>query len=278
MEKLKLYVLFILCGTLAMGCNSMGEKKEEKEGMDMKEEISKEVEDTDLSAVMGHNSKNTLDWQGTYQGTIPCADCEGIKTSITLFESGKYTRTVMYLGKQDRGITDNGDFTWKDTGAIVTLAANDGSEQMYQVGENVLFHLDRQGHKIEGDLAKNYRLFKNASDPKLEDKKWVLMELMGKAVTLGEGSKQADITFHSQLARVTGNNGCNVFTAAFELKPHGRIALGHIAATLMACQNMEVASKFNEALEKADNYTLDDSILSLNKARMAPLARFRLVE
>ncbi|WP_299530588.1 copper resistance protein NlpE N-terminal domain-containing protein [Ulvibacterium sp.] len=256
----------------------MREKKKEKERVDMKEEISKEVEDTNPSLDMGHNSKSTLDWQGTYQGTIPCADCEGIKTSITLFESGKYTRTLTYLGKQDRGITDNGDFTWNDTGAIVTLTANNGSEQAYQVGEDVLFHLDRQGHRISGNLAENYQLLKNATDLDLEDKKWVLIELMGEAVTFAEGSKEATITFHSQLARVTGNNGCNVFTAAYELKPHDRIALGHIAATLMACQNMELATTFNEVLEKVDNYTLADGVLSLNKARMAPMARFQLVE
>lgn len=26
-----------------------------------------------------HNSQNALDWDGEYEGVLPCADCEGIK-------------------------------------------------------------------------------------------------------------------------------------------------------------------------------------------------------
>ena len=31
-----------------------------------------------------HNSRNSLDWNGVYKGVLPCADCEGIETVITL--------------------------------------------------------------------------------------------------------------------------------------------------------------------------------------------------
>ena len=33
---------------------------------------------------MAHNSQNSLDWAGVYQGILPCADCEGFDTVITL--------------------------------------------------------------------------------------------------------------------------------------------------------------------------------------------------
>jgi hypothetical protein len=41
---------------------------------------------------------------------------------------------------------------------------------------------------------------------------------------------------------------------------------------------METGQLFMDVLEKADNYTVTDGILTLNKARMAPLARFTLTE
>jgi hypothetical protein len=41
---------------------------------------------------------------------------------------------------------------------------------------------------------------------------------------------------------------------------------------------METEKLFMELLEMADNYTMADNVLSLNKARMAPLARFKLEE
>lgn len=232
-------------------------------------------EDTD-TIPKGHNSRNSLDWAGTYQGVVPCADCEGIYTSVTLFNSGKYTRTVTYLGREEKGTTDNGDFVWNDTGSIVTLHSKNGNNQMYQVGENVLYHIDRQGKRIDGDLAEKYILKKNVSDPRLEDRDWVLKELMGEKVSFKGGKKKVSITFHSELAKITGNNSCNLFTASYELGELNQIKLGHIATTLMACENMEIASKFNEVLEKADNYSINDGILSLNKAKMAPLARFKV--
>ena len=31
-----------------------------------------------------HNSRNALDWAGTYEGVLPCADCPGIQTRLSL--------------------------------------------------------------------------------------------------------------------------------------------------------------------------------------------------
>jgi len=46
-------------------------------------------------------------------------------------------------------------------------------------------------------------------------------------------------------------------------------------STKMACENMEVENDLTKALMAADNYSMDGDNLSLNKARMAPLARFK---
>lgn len=108
-----------------------------------------------------HSSRDSLDWAGTYRGTIPCADCEGIETSVTLSYDGSYFRRVTYLGKSGRAFTDEGTFVWDENGAKVTLIAEDGTTQIYQVGENVLIHLDRDGRPITGDLSERYRLWKH---------------------------------------------------------------------------------------------------------------------
>src|SRR5690606_18798136 len=47
------------------------------------------------------NSRNSLDWAGTYRGVLPCADCEGIETVITLAEDGSFREHTRYLGRQD---------------------------------------------------------------------------------------------------------------------------------------------------------------------------------
>ena len=109
-----------------------------------------------------HSSRISLDWEGTYRGTLPCADCEGIETSVTLFEDGSYARQTSYLGKGAEPVTDEGRFVWDDSGERITLEPKHGGSQMYEVGENVLIHLDREGRRIDGDLSERYRLVKIA--------------------------------------------------------------------------------------------------------------------
>lgn len=109
----------------------------------------------------GHNAFNSLDWQGTYKGTLPCADCTGIDYTLTLNEDETYTLTQVYQGKEDGGqFSSNGKFHWDTKGSLITL--EDGSEtpNQYFVGENMLMKLDINGEKITGDMAALYNLQK----------------------------------------------------------------------------------------------------------------------
>ena len=56
---------------------------------------------TDSIVPTGDNSYNALDWEGTYMGIVPCADCEGIEKTILLNKENTYTLTSKYLGKKE---------------------------------------------------------------------------------------------------------------------------------------------------------------------------------
>lgn len=224
----------------------------------------------------GHNSRIAIDWNGTYRGVIPCADCEGIATRVTLLQNGSFQRTVTYLGREERGRSDAGVFSWNDGGSSVTLVSEEGEVQSYQVGEDVLFHLDEEGNRISGSLADRYRLEKILADFDLESKRWILLELMGQTVATGEGKREAFLAFDSESARFSGNNGCNVIFGGYELQEGKRITFGNVASTMMACPDMQTSDRFDDVLGQADNYAIRDGVLSLNRARMATLARFRI--
>lgn len=49
------------------------------------------VADTVGEMTEGDNSRNSLDWEGTYKGILPCADCEGIETMVILKDNDRYT-------------------------------------------------------------------------------------------------------------------------------------------------------------------------------------------
>lgn len=100
-------------------------------------------------------------WLGKYEGTIPCADCEGIKTEITLKKDNTFRMEQHYLGgKVDRGriFTAMGKFKWDASDSLLTF--QNKSKKKFKVVPGKLIWLDVEGKKIKGDLAGKFELRK----------------------------------------------------------------------------------------------------------------------
>ena len=108
------------------------------------------------------NSKNSLDWTGTYKGTIPCADCEGIAIEITLNEDHTFSSQSTYIGTkktQKNVFKETGTFEWDEKGnTIKTVTSDKSNKKSYIVGEKKLIQLDSDNKEITGPLAENYIL------------------------------------------------------------------------------------------------------------------------
>ena len=115
----------------------------------------------DETMIDSHTSEMSLDWAGVYQGTLPCADCEGIETMIELKDDHTYVAHYNYLGKSDQEnkFTYEGTFTWDTLGNTITLQSEDQTSQ-YKVGENQLIMLNADGEINTGELADFYVLKK----------------------------------------------------------------------------------------------------------------------
>ncbi len=112
-------------------------------------------------AIKENNAKDQFHYQGTYFGIIPCADCEGIETTIHINNDGTYVKKAKYLGKGDRNVKEvTGKFSWDDTGFIIILEGITDSPNKYYVSEGILTQLDMDGNIITGDLSHNYLLRK----------------------------------------------------------------------------------------------------------------------
>lgn len=105
----------------------------------------------------GHTAQNSLDWASTYEGVLPCADCEGIKTTLTLKEDLTYLLREEYL-KKDVVNEEQGSFNWNKEGTSITVNRQDGGFLIFFVGENQLRSLDQAGKEITGPLASSYIL------------------------------------------------------------------------------------------------------------------------
>ena len=113
-------------------------------------------------------------------------------------------------------------------------------------------------------------------------KKWKLVELFGKPVADQINGKEAFLKLLQQdkayLYQASG--GCNGIRGTFTTNTTTSVIhFSPGASTKMACPDMSIETGINKVLETVDNYTVskEGDILSLNKGRMAPLAKFRAI-
>jgi uncharacterized lipoprotein NlpE involved in copper resistance len=153
MKKL-IFIIGIALLVIA-GCNNNAENKKEETMQAKRDSL------TSTTTAMPDNSSTSLDWPGTYSGIIPCADCEGIETSITLNKDGSYFMTTKYLGKKDAAVNETkGTFAWNKEGNKIALSRIENAPAWYLVGENRLIQLDMSGNAITGGNAVKYQLGK----------------------------------------------------------------------------------------------------------------------
>lgn len=105
-----------------------------------------------------HTSQNALDWAGTYETILPCADCEGIKTTITLNSDETFKYVAEYINKEQK-IEAEGKIMWHNDGAVIHLKATDVDTKL-KVIENGLLYLDQDGNEIDGALKEHYQFKK----------------------------------------------------------------------------------------------------------------------
>ena len=214
------------------------------------------------------NSMTSIDWAGIYQGVLPCADCEGIKTQIVLQNDLSYVLETSYIGKNEKVFKTQGTFKWDENGSKITL--DNENKQIYQVGENRIFHLDKDGNRITGDLADKYIMEKENIE--LTGKYWKLIGLNGKPVEPGE--REAFLKIETEENRVHGNSSCNRFNGKYELLEGNRIKFSPFAMTKMACIGNNIEGEFMQIFEKTTSYSLTSNELIFQDENEKTLAKF----
>lgn len=80
---------------------------------------------------------------GTYQGTLPCADCEGIQLQLVLQDNGRYRRRMSYTGKSTLPKEDSGNWQIQHD-SVVVLAAGTPQQQSFAVALDGTLHMLHQ--------------------------------------------------------------------------------------------------------------------------------------
>ena len=120
------------------------------------------------SMAAGDNSRNSLDWEGTYSGVLPCSNCRGVETYITIKTDNTYEITRRYLESEvDSSEIDTieevkteGTFIWNEQGSAITLKELQEEIPELKVGELFLIPLDPNGFEMKAVPGNNFKLLK----------------------------------------------------------------------------------------------------------------------
>ncbi|WP_455170086.1 META domain-containing protein [Aegicerativicinus sediminis] len=258
------FSIYVFALVLVASCNKAKEEKQEEAF----------EESTETTIPLGDNSQVSLDWNGTYNGILPCSDCIGIQTELTIHNDGKYVYKQKYLGKDGNIASANGSIQWDNSGSYITLNEVEGSPR-FSVQEGQVVMVDGQDNGLEAQENGAYLLIQNNLRGRdLTGNYWKLSELNGKEITENDYQNEPYLILYTSGDRVFGNSGCNTFRGGYEMMEGNRLKFSGMASTMMACAKDKIESDFLKVLENVDNYAIAGDTLSLNKARMAPLAKF----
>lgn len=204
-----------------------------------------------------HNSRNSLDWAGVYEGVLPCADCPGIQTRLTLNRDESYELSTLYVDRDSAPRVVQGRFSWQPSGNAITLESRHGGQQ-FVVGEGRVA-------RVPADAAPSWPqppqqvLQRVAAAPAagvqrtLESHRWTLTSATGSQGQGLEGLPAGagrPIVFSFAEGRLNIEGGCNRIFGGYQVDGDNRLVLGRMASTMMACEPaaMKVDAALSEAL------------------------------
>lgn len=142
--KKKIYLAALALATIGIaGCTN-----------NKKTQLAHETDSTQVADM--HTAETSLDYYGEYKGTIPAADCPGIKVTLILNKDNTYTLNNVYIDRKDADFNEEGTFSVK--GNLLTLKEKNGNESYYKVEEGRVEMLNADKQPAEGKMKDLYVL------------------------------------------------------------------------------------------------------------------------
>jgi len=179
----------------------------------------------DAGVVDMHNSQNSLDWSGVYEGIVACQACPATQMRLTLGQDGRFELSRRALVRGATPATATGQFTWQPDGNTIVLDASGGG-QGFAVGEGRVIVLNSDGSRPDAAGASLLRLASVQPDARtglaemLEDHRWTLSSATDAGnQPLGSLFPSADRPFVFNFAgsRLMVEGGCNGLRGGYQL-------------------------------------------------------------
>lgn len=147
--KNKFMYLAVIAAAMMVACNGKKTAQDEtkNDSVSLPDSVSADV---DLAAVAG-----------TYEGTLPAADCPGIKTVLTINADSTYQLQQDYIDRKDGHDEASGVLQVLDGNVMMLVRPSSGEHSFYKVKDSKsIVMTDSLGNEPEGETAKLYVLTK----------------------------------------------------------------------------------------------------------------------
>ena len=219
----------------------------------------------------------------TFVGTLPCADCPGIRYQVDLLPDHTFVSRMTYQKRNNR-FDERGHWQLAADGRTLVLQGARGAKEQFALHDgDTLRKLDVEGREIESKL--NYDLKRaptfeplesqaqDVTNVSLENTYWKLISLGTEPVPVVSEQREHHFILKSENRRVSGSGGCNRLTGSYKLNGN-QLKFGQMAGTMMACADlMDTEKAFLQALGQVITWKITNQDLELFDAEGKLVAR-----
>jgi heat shock protein HslJ len=222
----------------------------------------------------------------TFVGTLPCADCPGIRYQLNLNADHTFTSRMTYQ-ERNTSFDESGHWELSDNGKTVVLTNDRGRTEKFALRVvETLRQLDSAGNEINSNF--NYELERapefaslsggRAASPALENTSWKLTGLGNSSVSAPSPQREAYFLLDPANHRVSGSGGCNRLMGSYELNGD-QLKFGPMAGTRMAClEGIDSEQAFLKSLAQVNRWKITGQSLELFDSDGKVLAQFKARE
>ncbi len=212
-----------------------------------------------------------------FSGIMPCKECGGIKTVLSLNEDHTFSLRQKHEGASAPVFESAGIYRQNLHTGIIRIETVYGvsfPSRIRQGKDKLLVGPGNRNRKATS-AAKPAEL--NAVVPGIKGKLWIFTGLAGDSAALARGSARVpSLKLETGENRFSGFGGCNRIFGNFQLQEGNRITFHQIASTKMACRDENREAAFLELLGIVRSFQIVSDTLELRDAGGQKLGLFQV--
>jgi len=154
----KQHLMLIFFGSLLFVNSAIARTDTEAQQGFAKALAKKHEQNIDHSAHI--NRDKSQDFHGIFYGYLPCTDCDGVKTTLSLKQNQNYLLVTQPARDSSREYYEKGKYEWNEETRVLTLTPRNKPEKhFYQIkDEGTIVQMSPDGTPMSKDLEEEYTL------------------------------------------------------------------------------------------------------------------------